>query len=116
MTVTTDPLKHTTDGLRLFYRSVDAVGNVEATERCIVPIDTVAPATRAPRAARVRRGNQAELRYRVVDPALPNVEGTGLGLSMVHHILAAHDGSVTVESELGQGTTFRIMLPIARLA
>jgi two-component system phosphate regulon sensor histidine kinase PhoR len=51
--------------------------------------------------------------YRVVDPALPNVEGTGLGLSMVHHIIAAHGGRVTVSSESGKGATFRIALPVA---
>jgi two-component system phosphate regulon sensor histidine kinase PhoR len=49
--------------------------------------------------------------YRVVDPARPNVEGTGLGLAMVHHIVRAHDGRITVDSEVGKGSTFRIVLP-----
>ncbi len=38
-------------------------------------------------------------------------QGTGLGLSMVHHIVRAHDGMTTVESEVGQGATFSILLP-----
>jgi two-component system phosphate regulon sensor histidine kinase PhoR len=38
-------------------------------------------------------------------------QGTGLGLSMVHHIVRAHDGMTTVDSELGQGATFSIALP-----
>ena len=71
MTATADPLQHTTDGLRLLYRSVDAIGNVEATEHCVVPIDTVAPTPKAPHAATVRRGKVAKLGYRIVDP-VPN--------------------------------------------
>ncbi len=51
--------------------------------------------------------------YRVVDPALPDVEGTGLGLAMVHHIVRAHRGRITVASELGKGATFQIFLPAA---
>lgn len=39
-------------------------------------------------------------------------QGTGLGLSMVYHIVRAHDGLTTVDSELGQGATFSIALPI----
>jgi PAS domain S-box-containing protein len=40
-------------------------------------------------------------------------EGTGLGLYIVQEIMAAHAGHVTVESALGQGTTFTLTLPHA---
>lgn len=40
-------------------------------------------------------------------------EGTGLGLYIVREIIAAHAGHVTVESALGQGTTFTLTLPQA---
>jgi two-component system phosphate regulon sensor histidine kinase PhoR len=40
------------------------------------------------------------------------VKGTGLGLAMVHHIARAHRGKVLVESELGAGSTFTLLLPL----
>jgi DNA-binding response OmpR family regulator len=39
--------------------------------------------------------------------------GSGLGLSIVKQIVEAQDGTVTVESHPGQGTTFRFSLPVA---
>ena len=39
--------------------------------------------------------------------------GTGLGLSIVKHIAQAHQGTVAVDSSLGQGSTFTIILPAA---
>lgn len=39
--------------------------------------------------------------------------GTGLGLSMVHHIVANHAGRVSVTSTEGEGTTFTMELPLA---
>jgi two-component system phosphate regulon sensor histidine kinase PhoR len=39
------------------------------------------------------------------------VKGTGIGLAMVKHIVDAHAGRVTVDSEPGRGSTFTIILP-----
>ncbi len=51
--------------------------------------------------------------YRLTRPEVAmQPPGTGLGLSMVYHIVAAHGGITSVESELGQGATFSILLPI----
>ena len=40
-------------------------------------------------------------------------EGTGLGLAISHTIVTAHGGTLTVESVLGEGSTFRVELPAA---
>ena len=48
--------------------------------------------------------------YRVDTARSRKMGGTGLGLSIVKHITQLHGGQVTVESKLGQGSTFIIHL------
>jgi PAS domain S-box-containing protein len=43
-----------------------------------------------------------------------NIQGTGLGLVIVKHIVELHKGEITVQSELGEGTTFTIRIPKLR--
>jgi signal transduction histidine kinase len=51
---------------------------------------------------------------RIFDPFFTSKEsGTGLGLAITHGIIEQHDGSLDVESKEGEGTTFRIQLPLS---
>ena len=49
--------------------------------------------------------------HRVSTGLVHEVRGSGLGLSIVRHIVQAHAGSVTVKSAPGRGSTFSVRLP-----
>src|SRR6266581_267481 len=51
--------------------------------------------------------------YRVNDPELNNVAGTGIGLYLVRQVVEGHGGRVDVASQPGQGSAFEIDLPYA---
>ncbi|MBI5717530.1 MAG: phosphate regulon sensor histidine kinase PhoR [Burkholderiales bacterium] len=53
--------------------------------------------------------------YRVDGSRSRETGGTGLGLAIVKHVLQRHGGEVLVESELGKGSTFRLVLPALRV-
>jgi signal transduction histidine kinase len=50
--------------------------------------------------------------YRVDRARSRAAGGTGLGLAIVRHAVARHGGDVSVESVLGEGSTFRVVLPV----
>jgi len=51
--------------------------------------------------------------YRVDKSRARHQGGSGLGLSIVKHILSAHDAHLQVESTVGEGSTFTFVLPVA---
>jgi len=54
---------------------------------------------------------------RIFDPFFSTrEEGTGLGLAIVHRIIESHNGRVEVTSAKGEGTSFRILLPVDAMA
>ncbi|MEN9681509.1 MAG: hypothetical protein RLZZ627_1402 [Pseudomonadota bacterium] len=57
-------------------------------------------------------GHIFERRFRGEKARQLQPEGLGLGLAMVHSIITQHGGKIDVESELGQGSTFTLSLPL----
>lgn len=78
--------------------------STEATDECIVV-----------RISDTGKGIPEENIGKLFDPFFTTKavgEGTGLGLAIAHGIVEKHKGTIEVESEVGVGTTFIIMLPL----
>ena len=60
-------------------------------------------------------GIPEEIRNRIFEPFFTTKDvgkGTGLGLSISYDIVKKHQGEITVDSEVGKGTTFTVRIPV----
>ena len=70
----------------------------------------------ADRGIGIARGDQQKIFdrfHRLAGGLVHDVRGSGLGLSIVDHVVRAHGGRVTVDSDPGRGSTFVVHLPLA---
>ena len=62
-------------------------------------------------------GMDEETQQRIFDPFFTTkFTGRGLGMSAVLGIVRGHQGAITVESEVGKGTTIRVLFPVSKMA
>ncbi len=103
--------------VNLVLNAIDAMANADV-RRLSVRLSVAGPT-----AVLVVRdsgsGIAADCIDRVFDPFFTTKrsdKGTGLGLSVCSAIVRQHDGEISVESTLGEGSTFTVALPLARAA
>ena len=110
------------DAHQLHQVVVNLVVNAQHAMAQTPPPRVLTVTTEAVGGARVRLaisdsgpGISPELQQRIFEPFFTTKEpgqGTGLGLSLSRGIVEGHEGTLTVESEPGHGSTFRIELPV----
>jgi signal transduction histidine kinase len=50
--------------------------------------------------------------FRGAEASRSSVKGTGVGLALAAHVVRAHDGRIQLESAVGAGSTFSVLLPV----
>lgn len=96
---------------------MNAAEAMQSKQGGIVVLTTEADATRRNFRLRVSDsgdGIPPELREKIFDPFFTTKEegkGVGLGLAVVYGIIEAHHGDIHVDSDVGKGTTFTVMIP-----
>ena len=68
-----------------------------------------------PGIAREHQPRLTERFYRVDGSRSRDTGGTGLGLAIVKHVVQRHGGELDIQSELGKGSTFRLVFPAVRV-
>ena len=99
-------LTHTPDGTPVTVRIL--AGPREPVPSVVLEVADEGPGLPADQAERV-----FERFYRADQARTRTAGGTGLGLAIVAALVAAHGGTVTLQTSPGQGATFRVTLPLA---
>jgi len=102
--------------------AIDGKGRIAVSTRQLPEPKTLQPGAGAVSAVELSIsdtgcGISSENLKRIFDPFFTTKEvgiGTGLGLSVSHGIVEAHGGMIEIESEEAVGSTFRVVLPLAR--
>jgi PAS domain S-box-containing protein len=100
--------------LNLLVNAVQALPEGEPEKHEVRIVARVTPSTIEVDVADTGAGIAPEIRARIFEPFFttkPLGVGTGLGLSICQSIVTSQGGSITVSSEVGKGTTFRVSLP-----
>jgi signal transduction histidine kinase len=106
--------------LNLLTNALDAIGERRGTIAVRAWLDAAPPAGEPSVVVSIRddgAGIPAELQARIFDPFFTTKapgRGTGLGLSVSYGIVERHGGTLTVESAVGEGSTFTVRLPVRR--
>ena len=99
--------------LNLLFNAVDALGEEGSLSLGTEQVDTETGRQLCLRIADTGAGISAEDLPRIFEPFFTTKQrGTGLGLAVTHRIIEEHKGTIRVESQPGQGTTFIIHLPV----
>lgn len=91
-----------------FTRDGDSIAISSSANGSTVVIEVADSGVGIPRAEQAEIFNRF---FRARGKPISGRSGTGLGLAIVKEIVSAHEGTVSVESEPGRGTTFRLVLP-----
>ena len=101
----TNAVRYTPEGGRIVIRWLDRAdggGAIEVRDS-------------GPGIAREHLPRLTERFYRIDSGRSRETGGTGLGLAIVKHVMQRHGGEVDIESELGKGSCFRLVLPALRV-